>query len=120
MLQYLRFISDNGVLVGGDVHDIESFLNLRPSESVLSKIPHDQMVNGSAANKLLSFSHKGVGKGFGVLANLNGIFLEFRGVDLFQLNSECSNGNIMWSTLEHWEDSEVNGVSVFGLLEDNT
>ena len=86
----------------------------------MSKIPHDQMVDGSTADELLSLSHEGVGEGLGVLDNLLGVSLELWSVDFLQLNSECGNRNIMRSSLEHWEHSEVDGIGVLNSVENDT
>ena len=86
----------------------------------MSKIPHDQVVHGSVADELLSLSHKGVSEGLGVLANLLRVSLKLWGVDFLQLNSECRDRNIMRSSLEHWEHSEVDGISVLNSVENDT
>jgi hypothetical protein len=53
----LRFVSNNGIFIGGDVHQIKNFFNFGSSKSVRSQIPHDQMVDGSVTDEFLSSVH---------------------------------------------------------------
>ena len=78
------------------------------------------MINGSVTYKFFSFVHKGLGESLGVLNNLLGVNLELWGSNLLQLNCEGSNRHIMWSSLEHWENSEVDLLGVLDLVENDS
>jgi len=78
------------------------------------------MINGSVTYEFFSFVHQGLGESLGVLNNLLGVNLELWGSNFLQLNGKSSNRHIMWSTLEHWENSKVDLLSVLNLVENNS
>ena len=76
------------------------------------------MVDRSTADQRLTILHHAFCEGLSVGNDLLRILLEFWSGDFLQLDSKGSDRDIVWSSLEHWENGKVDGFNVL-LLGDN-
>ena len=114
----LRAIADNGVLVAGDVHAVEDFVDLRTRQVVLADVPHHHVAVCAARDQLLSSLGQGGAHSAGIGDDLGAVGFEFRSGDNFELGGEGSNLVVVGAALEHREDSKVDLLSKSFLAKD--
>ena len=78
------------------------------------------MVNSTVANELLTLVHEGFCESLSVLDDLYGIFFELWSANFLELDCKSSNGNIMWTTLQHGENGKVDLLGVLDFVEDDS
>jgi len=64
--------------------------------------------------------HEGGSEGLSVLDDLLGVLDELVSGDLLQLDGKGSDGRVVWSALESWEHSKVDGFNMLLLAHDDT
>ena len=114
----LRFVSDKGVLVGGDLHLLEDLVDLGACEIVGADIPHQKVVVGAVRNELLSAFHECCSKCLRIRNDLLRVVTELLSCYLLELHSSGSDLGVVGTSLQHRENSEVNSLLVF-LVEEN-
>ena len=72
-------------------------------------VPHNQVVVCAIGDELLAMLLQSLIQSLAVSDDLLGVGLEFISLDFLQLNGEGSDVGVVGATLEHGEDSKVNG-----------
>jgi hypothetical protein len=78
------------------------------------------MVFCAISDKFVASLHEVLSKDNGIRFDLCDVVFEFLSFGLFELS--CKSGDLMvvWSTLEHWENTEVDDLCNFLATEDHT
>ena len=78
------------------------------------------MVDSSIANELLTSIHEAFSECLSILDDLLGVLFELWSGNFLKLDGKSSNGNIMWTTLQHRENGKVDLFGVLNFVENNT
>jgi len=98
---------------------IQSKLYLGAGKSLIDAAHKYNMVFCTISDKFISSLHEVLSKDNGINFDLCDVVCEFLSLGLFELS--CKSGDLMvvWSTLEHWEDTEVDDLCKFLAAEDH-
>mmetsp|Transcript_12301 Transcript_12301/g.34211 ORF Transcript_12301/g.34211 Transcript_12301/m.34211 type:complete len:473 (+) Transcript_12301:227-1645(+) len=105
-------VTEDGVLVQSDVSQVGDELHLVPGETLRPQVPQNQVVLRAAGHEVVALGIQVLGEGDGVLLDVLNVGLEGGVLGLLERDAEGANLVVMWTSLEGWEDGEVNLVLV--------
>merc|ERR1712010_331452 len=103
-------VAGNGVLVGGNVSELQNSLNSGSIDSLRLQVDQEQVVVGSAGDESVPELLESPGKGGAVLHDLLLVDLELGGGSHLEATSQGGDGVVVRAALVSGEDREVNGV----------
>jgi hypothetical protein len=100
----------DGVLVGGDVDELEDGLDAGAVDLLWLQVNEDQVGVGAAGDKGVTALFKGLSKDLSVVNNVLLVFLELRGGGLAEGDCKRGDGVVVRTALVAREDGEVDLV----------
>lgn len=103
-------VAGNGVLVAGNVDQLEDSLETSAVKLVLAEVDEDHVAVGAVSDELVAKRLEAVLQGLGVGHDLLLVDLEVRGLGLLEGDGQSGDGVVVGTTLVAGEDGEVDGV----------
>lgn len=97
----------NCVFIHVEVDEIANQLYSSTIDSFFSEVDHQEVVVGSSRYDVIAHRSKRFGHSCCVFQYLLLVLDKRRRVCFLQSDGNCSNGMIMWSSLQSWEDSTI-------------